>query len=342
MTAVTTTSASSVPRDPDMPGLELALHKDAARKEFKRRLPRLSGEGKLRLKDIRLIRHKPSRRCVVEYDVEVERPDCAREWVTLIGKTRARRSGNEGFRLQKAIWEAGFDSNSRDNVSVPEPVGVISAFQMWFQRKVNGLTAERLLTTCGGVQLARQIARAIHKLHQAGVPTDRTHTIADELKILRDCLAQVSALYPKWSSRIERLMSSCEKIGDETPAGGACGIHRDFYAAQVIVDADRLWLLDFDLYCLGDPSLDPGNFIGHVTEQALRESGRADALIEVEEALEDEFVRLSGERTRPALRAYRDLTLVRHIFLSTRFPERRHLTEELLRICEERLTTALA
>jgi aminoglycoside phosphotransferase (APT) family kinase protein len=259
------------------------------------------------------------------------------ERVTLIGKTRARRSGNEAFRLQRALWDAGFDAQSQDHISVPEPIGVIAAFQMWFQRKVKGPTAEQLLTTKDAIPLARRVAQAIHKLHKTPIPTDKTHTIKDELKILRNCLAQVAILYPEWSQRLERLMRLCEKIGCEMQPAGPCGIHRDFYASQVIVESDRLWLIDFDLYCMGDPALDAGNFVGHITQQSLREYGRTEALMEVEHALEEEFVRLSGERTRAPLRVYRDLTLVRHIFLSTKFAERRHLAEPLLNLCEERL-----
>jgi hypothetical protein len=90
------------------------------------------------------------------------------------------------------------------------------------------------------------------------------------------------------------------------------------------------------LYCQGDPALDAGNFIGHITEQAIRECGSPDALQKVERALEEEFVRLTGESVRPAVHLYRDLTLARHIYLSTKFPERKHLTERLLEICESR------
>jgi len=123
--------------DPELPTLALALNPVEAKEEFKRRLPRLSGaNGKLRLKAIRVIRHKPGRRCVIEYDVRVQRPDLPTETVTLIGKTRVRRFGNEGFRLQERIWNAGFDSASEDGISVPEPIGVIPQFRMWFQRKV--------------------------------------------------------------------------------------------------------------------------------------------------------------------------------------------------------------
>ena len=138
------------------------------------------------------------------------------------------------------------------------------------------------------------------------------------------------------------------RLGAQLPAPRACGIHRDFYPAQVIIGRGgpsgvhaaplgRLWLLDFDLFCLGDPGLDVGNFIGHVTEQALCEHGDPDALRAVETALEERFVELSGEAVRPAVRTYTTLTLARHVYLSTQFPERQHTTEALLALCEQRV-----
>ena len=326
--------------DAGLPALAVALDFETARHEFKRRLPRLSGEGKLKLKALRLTRHKPGRRAVVEYDVRVDCPDAPLKGVTLLGKLRARRSGNEGFRQLDSFWNAGFDAQSADGISVPEPIGVISAFQMWFQRKVAGRTAEKTFSEISGterVALARRVAEAIHKVHRCGVPTDKQHTMADELRILRECFDKVAALWPDWAGRLAALMVACEKLGAGVPLPKPCGIHRDFYPAQVLVDGARLWLIDFDLYCLGDPGLDAGNFIGHVTEQALRERGDADALVDVERALEDRFVELSGEPVLASVRAYTALTLARHIFLSTRIPERAPLTRRLLELCEERI-----
>lgn len=337
MNAIAVAAPPQVLTETGLPKLALALDPTSARKQLKRRLPLLSGEGKLRLKEIRVIRHKPGRRCVVEYDAEVDRPDVASHTITLIGKTRVRRSGNEGFRVQKAIWEAGFQDNSVDGISVPEPIGVIPAFQMWFQRKVAGVTVDKLWMETEGIALARRIAEAANKLHRAGVPIDKAHGIEDELRILRVCLNQVAQRHPAWAQRLERLMDACERLAAGLPVPKVCGIHRDFYSSQVIIDGDRLWLIDFDLYCQGDPALDVGNFIGHITEQALREQGRADALLAIEQALEDRFLDLSEGVTRAAVRGYTNLTLVRHIFLSTNFPERRHLTEALLQLCEERL-----
>ena len=326
--------------DAALPMVGAALDPTLAASEFKRRLPRLSGGGRLKLKAVRVVRHKPGKRCVVEYDVEVRQPGEVDYPVTVIGKIRARRSGNEGFRQLETIWNAGFEAQSPDGISVPEPVGVISKFKMWCQRKVPGETATRLLAGPEGGALARRIAEAIHKLHRSKLLTEHSHTMADELRILRECFDKVASQRPEWTGRLAKLMVACEKLGARVPVPNACGIHRDFYSSQVIVDGARLWLIDFDLFCLGDPGLDVGNFLGHVIEHALRERGEANAFRVVERAMEDRFVELSGEQTRLAVRAYTTLTLARHVYLSTQFEERRHMTESLLDLCEQRLRQA--
>lgn len=324
--------------DLDLPTVGAALNPLLVGEELKRHLPRLSGaDGVLKLRAIRVVRHKPGKRCVVEYDVRRKVNGVKTDRMTLIGKIRSRRSGNEGFRQQELIWNGGFAADSADGISVPEPVGVISEFKMWCQRKVAGEVATKLLTGVDGPTVARRIAAAIHKLHRANLPTDKSHTMADELRILRECFAKMAAQFPRSGARLVKLMADCERLGATLPAPRPCGIHRDFYSSQVIVDADRLWLIDFDCFCLGDPGLDVGNFIGHVTEQALRETGNADALRDVELAMEDRFVALSGEAVRASVRAYTTLTLARHVYLSTQFPERQHTTGKLLELCEQRL-----
>jgi Phosphotransferase enzyme family len=322
--------------DPELPALKLALDPAEADKRIKCQLP-LFRESAGRLKAIRIIHYKPGRRCLVEYVFPATHANGRQPEISILGKLRARRDGQSGFLRLDAFWKRGFDSESTDGISVPEPLGVVPSFQMWFQRRAPGVTATRLLPGPDGAALARRIAEAIHKVHRAKVPTVRSHTMADELRILRECLAKVAALQPAWATRLERLQAACEQLGASCPPPKPCGIHRDFYADQVIVDGERLCLIDFDLYCAGDPGLDIGNFIAHITEHALREQGRADALTNVERALEERFLELSGGRHRASIHAYTTLTLVRHIYLSTCFEERRHLTAPLLELCERRL-----
>lgn len=337
-TKITVSDPFGAASDPELPSLKLALSPKEVKAGFKRGLPRLATEkGIVHPRAIRVVRHKPGRRCVIEYDIKVERDRVRSNRLTLIGKVRARRYGNEAYRLLDAIWRAGFQDDCPDGVSVPEPIGVIPEFQMWLQRKVPGQPACSRLIESDGVATARRIAEAIHKLHRAAVPTERSHTLADELSILHERLPLVAQMKADWFKRIERVLKACDELGAAVPPPRSCGIHRDFYSAQVMVDGSRLYLLDFDLYCRGDPALDVGNFGGHLIEQSLRTFGHPDGLADREQALEERFIELSGEDTRMAIRAYTTLTLVRHIYLSTQVPGRSHFTEALLELCEQRL-----
>ena len=329
-----------VTNDPAMSTLAAALDPAEVRRRFRGRLRRLTGEnGLTHLRTIRVTRYKPGRRCVIEYELEVERPDAGPEIVTLIGKVRRLRSGKSGYRLLSALWEAGFAADSADGITVAEPIGAVPEFRMWLQRKVQGQVATDLLAEPGGEDLASRIAEAAHKVHRAGVLAKRRHTMHDELRILHERLPSVARSEPQWAGRIERLLDACDRLGAGTLKPEPCGIHRDFYADQVIVAGPRLCLIDFDLYCEGDPALDIGNFLGHIREQSLRSLRDPEALADLEVVMEERFVELAGEETRPAVRAYKLLTLARHVHLSTLFPERRPFTGNLLELCEEYLGT---
>jgi aminoglycoside phosphotransferase (APT) family kinase protein len=151
-------------------------------------------------------------------------------------------------------------------------------------------------------------------------------------------LPLVAHLTPRWASRIDRLLAACNSLASTLPTPTLRGIHRDFYADHVLQDGNRLYLLDFDLFCMGDPALDVGNFAAHMQEWALRKTGDRHALATAEAALIDRYLQLSPLISQHSVQVYTLLTLVRHIYLSTQFPERRHITEALLDACESDLS----
>lgn len=327
--------------DPDMPALRHALNPHTIRTmldPLTRRLTR--NQTPLTLIAIRVTRHKPGRRCMIEYDLTPLHAHSMLEPITLVAKVRARGLDKTTYRLVHSLWNGGFDRTAGDGLCVPEPIGVIPPCHMWLQRKISGTVATRLITKPKADQLTARIAEATYKLHRTGIPAPRVHTIEDELNILHKRLGAVAQATPDWDDRITRILKACVDLSHRIPPPQMTGIHRDFYADQVIVSGSRLFVIDFDLYCLGDPGLDVGNFLGHMTEQALRAFGDPCALADREQVMEDRFVELAGERTRPAVRAYATLTLVRHIHLSTLFPDRRPWTARLLELCEERLLGA--
>ncbi|OLE52532.1 MAG: aminoglycoside phosphotransferase, partial [Cyanobacteria bacterium 13_1_40CM_2_61_4] len=255
--SITVIDPFSVAADAAMPFLARALNPVEVQHQFACHLSRLTGgKDTVALRTIRVTRYKPGRRCLIEYEVEVKRPGDSSTSITIVGKGRAKGLDQASYELLESLWNAGFGADSEDGISVPEPLGVIPELQMWFQRKVPGLAATQLLAAADGVALARRIAEAVYKLQQAGIPPYRRHTMADELRILHECLPLVAQMKPQWANRLDRVLAACDRLGAATPAPQCKGIHRDFYADQVIVDGARLYLVDFDLYCEGDPGLD--------------------------------------------------------------------------------------
>ena len=326
-----------VTQDSKMTFLKQALDPRKVQDCFERHLVSTRGIKSIDLRAIQVKRYKPGRRCLIKYDVVITDNHDRRKALSLLGKARAKGIDVISYQALHSLWQNGFNDTSRDGISVAEPVGLIPEFQMWLQRNMPGVVATELLDKSQGVALALQIAEAAHKLHQADVKINRSHGISDEMSILHDRLGRVIQSKPDWEKRLNQLLDGSSQLAAALSAPATRNIHRDFYSDQVLVDGDRLYLLDFDLYCQGDPALDIGNFIGHITEYSLRNLEDPEALKDREQALEDYFVELAGEDTRKRVRIYTLLTLLRHIFLSTQFLERRAITEPLIGLCEQRL-----
>ncbi len=324
--------------DPALPALAEAL--DPSRAAQRMASAKAFAGATVRVAAAELIRLKAGRRAVIDYHLAVEWPDGRHEDVRAIGKMRAHRQPRTGYRRLRSFWRAGFAATSSDRICVPEPIGVVPALGLWLQRRVPGCLATDVLATPAGVALARRVVDAARKLHAAGVATERTHGPADELAILERVLAGVADREPACRGRVQRLAAGCRRLTALVDAP-ATGIHRDFYADQVIVDGDRLVLLDFDLYCAGPAALDFGNFAGHLAEQQVREPQHAAALAAAEAALVAAYAEHTGDDGRLAVRIYAALTLARHVYLSTVVAGRGATTGTLLDLASQRVEALL-
>lgn len=123
--------------DPKMPFLANVLHTAQATAQLRE----ATGEP-LTVTAARLIRHKPGRRFLIEYDVET-----ARERLTLIGKARAKGLDRATYALQAELAAGAFASGAPDGVEVPPVAGVVPAWHMALQRKVDGRPVTSLLGT---------------------------------------------------------------------------------------------------------------------------------------------------------------------------------------------------
>ncbi|MFQ5515451.1 MAG: phosphotransferase family protein [Myxococcota bacterium] len=316
--------------DPKMRFLSEAITPESVEREL---AASVLPNHRFELRAIRVKRYRPKRRCVIEYDVAIEGSPWDGRVVSLIGKVRAKGLDRTAFEVSNALRSAGLGAEGP--VAVPEPLGTIPGWRMWVQLKAPGVPVTRLLPEPGGVELAARVAEAIHALHQAAVPSMRTHTIADEIRILHERLPEVAESHLEWADRIEQILAACRRLGESRPGYGVTGIHRDFYPDHVLADGQRLQIIDLDLYCQGEGSLDVGNFSAHLIELGLRVFDDPLHLEAQRCAFEERYLERAGEALRPAVDTYRTLSLVRHIHISTLVPKRSRLTGRLLELAEE-------
>ena len=309
--------------DAKLPGLDEALDP-----------PSMSQRFGCAVHHAQLVRHKPGKRALVRYDSDNG---------PLLGKLRAGHRATTPFKLLVHFHDAGFADPAPDDITVPEPVIAIPDLGLWVQRVVPGLSGETAF--CDPAlpdrrrTLGERAAEAAFKIHRAGVPTRRDHGATDELHILESRLDRVASTHPEHAAALIPVLEGCRRLVGELTVldRPVCGIHRDYYADQLIVSGSRIVVCDFDLYCAGDPALDVGNFVAHLTEMALRVQGEANGLVDAEQACVRRYLGLAGDEHGVAISAYATLTLARHISLSTELPDRAHLTGSLIELTTDRL-----
>jgi aminoglycoside phosphotransferase (APT) family kinase protein len=286
--------------------------------------------ARLRVRAVRLRRHKPGRRALIEYAIECRHTDGSRESLTLLGKLRRRGVDLENLRLIKQLVSDGFSADSTDGISIPQVLGQVPELALWLQQKVGGRSAAELFATAQGSSVARRAADAVCKLHRCQPPLRRTHSIADELTLLRVRLEVVATQRPAWKGRLEKLFEVCARLAENLAVVAPRPIHRDFYHDHILLEGKRVWLVDLDLLCAGDPALDAGNFIGHLIEWSVRAPAERPFLKTAADSFTKRFLEHSGKGTAEAVRVYTTLTLARHIFISTQFSPRAPFTETIL------------
>ncbi len=272
--------------------------------------------------------------------------------IELLGKLRFKGADQRGFAVQKALYEHGFDLPW---VAVPEALAILPEQRLWLQRRVPGTMASHLIRPGSDPGLSFRIGQALAALHRAGgqlldaarngqpatgpppIDPSRRWTLEDELDMLHGRLEKAAEARPAWAERIRALIPATRRLARRLPTTAPTGIHRDCYADQILVDGERLTWLDLDLFCLGDPALDVGNFVAHLMEDALRHHGSLHALQAHQRAFTDGFRQDTPHVDMTAIEGWTLLSLARHVQLSTQFDDRHTTTLPLLEYCEHQL-----
>lgn len=296
-------------------------------------LPSFDGRHSgMELRAISVLRHKPGRRCIIEYQGTSL---TTRQPIAILGKIDAKHRHGRHFEQQFQLWNCCSKDSHLDVVRVARPWAVIPEWNMWLQEKVAGDVSWPQLSGSAGALIGWRIARALAHFQRAEVSTDRAHGLEDELTLLGDRLAMAAATLPHMSLRIARLQSNYERLALRHPSSQPRTVHRDFYPDQVLVTGQHITIVDFDLLAKGDPALDVGNFIAHLLERSLRDAHHPDAFLPAVAAFRTEYLQCCPDLSIGSIELYTLLSLVRHIWLCANLPGRQDNLIRVLDLCEK-------
>src|SRR5581483_8446312 len=247
------------------------------------------------------VRYKPGNRCVIRYHLQLEQPgdeaEGKQKLLTLFGKVYSNpEQAREIQSLQEQLYE---EQKQADTAPfLPQPLGMMTTLGLTFNEAIQVSYAEnrpgdrwntlrtgtqalqpQVTSGRGGIitqiippdEELRLAARALARLHTSSVhpaakgprtgakearrAQERAQLLAEhnqaQAEQIRTCVLPLA-------SRLERVQHDLYR-----PA------HGGFKASQLLFHSHRVYVVDFDGFCLADPALDVGYFLAYLRPSAL-------------------------------------------------------------------------
>ncbi len=275
------------PLDAALPGLFDAVDPAA----MKRHLARMYAPRKARVRTVNVqpLGYTPQARAAFLYEVLAEdKRTGVPELRRLIGKTHAKKQAARLFADAWATWRAG-----GERIGLAPPVGYIAAAGLTLQEQVRGQRLGGLVTAPQFVKWVRRTARLLAHLHELSLPLATRRKAADEVQGVHRWAGVLTAIRPELAARVERLR---DRLAAEIEARAhlSAPIHADFHHTNVLVDEDRVTIIDLDEMAFGDPMVDVGRFLASLRVPSRRAFGDIRGLESAGEAFLDVYLTQAG------------------------------------------------
>lgn len=272
---------------------------------------------------------KRGKRRVVRYDLQARvagLPDVQRyQWV---GKFYERDTDARAVaRILREL--AATDCGARGGFVVPS-VLTYNAPRLLLLRYESGESVTKAIARESSKVLAA-IGRALAVLHAAPVAPEGITSTADLLGEVRPRIEDLCARFPAQAASLRRLLIRLERRAPAAPATSSF-LHGDLGLVQLLWNAGRIVVLDFDDCTRGDPALDLGNLLTQLRRLTLRKPGKLPDFASLRQGILDAYARWSSHDPRLAERVawYEEIVLLRKIHI-LEFDRNRHPEAEAIR-----------
>jgi hypothetical protein len=259
--------------DPGIPTLEKAFDPVVLEEYLPAVLP--SEWGAIRNIGLHVLRHKPGKgRCTFEITLGTTTRGC----YSLIGKVYAE-DRSDVYQAMEEITRAGF--GSEEEFAIPRPVAFLAPLRLLLCEKAPGTRATALVLNpneSDRIPAAERCARWLARFHRRGPRSGRVVRLNDQLRFLEECRRSLAELgWPfddKAGRLLERLNASASGLGGVE----LCAVHGMYTCGQVLLVDGRTITVDWDTFCVTDPSYDVARMLVGFKRMGLKYFGSMHAL----------------------------------------------------------------
>jgi hypothetical protein len=162
---------------------------------------------------------------------------------------------------------ANFDST--DYLRIAKRLGISHRHRLLAYEWLPGnVLNEALLQSDFDFHTLEFVGTALAELHRSKQASRRFLDRRQEAATLLSLAEHLAYICPAQAARIQFLSNAiAEKLSERSDCNQT--IHADFSAKQVVVDGERIGIIDLDRAALGDPALDLGNFLAYLERDVI-------------------------------------------------------------------------
>jgi thiamine kinase-like enzyme len=211
-----------------------------------------------------VVKYVPGKRLVMKQIVR----DAAGQETILYTKTFGHERGEAIYAVMRHLFECSHSAAGA--LTTPEPLGWLGSVRTLVQRELVGWSAVETLRDDAWQRFMQDVGTGLAHIHASGAEGLEAWSSQDELDNLQHATQLLLDHQSRHADRIEMVRTLAAAQRPKLPPAPQLPIHTAFRYTQLLADADRLALVDFDGFRQGDAACDVGSFLAHLHYLAVK------------------------------------------------------------------------
>ena len=191
-------------------------------------------------------------------EAESGRVECKRFYVKVY-------RGEKGEDMRRALEGRSRQANG---FAIPALLAYLPDLGALVLEEARGTSLRKLVSAGDHTEaMLSHVGRAMASFHQGDIAGLPSHGLADELALLERSKAFLVSPCPHLQARIESVFKALESGLQDVPPGPT---HLALRLSPILVDGERLWLIDLDSLSAADPLLDVAFFLANLASLRIR------------------------------------------------------------------------